>query len=385
MIGIISNCRRGRGWFCWPLTAVLLTACSREEVQTYRIAKENESASPAAAPAMAPADASAPPRVAWKTPAGWEEIPPGEMRAASFSVKGQDGKKADVSIIPLPGLAGGDLDNVNRWRGQVGLPPVAAEGLAKIAETVQIGAGSAQLFDMAGQLPAAKEQSRILAAILRREGVAWFFKMTGDDALVASQKPTFVEFLKSISFQTASDQTALPPSHPPIDGSGPAAVAGQPALPASHPPIGGISPAAAPPDAGDKPNWTVPKGWQETAPGPMQLAKFLASADTGTKAEISVAVIPGDGGGALANANRWRGQIGLGPITAADLPKQTSELEAGGGKAFVLDVTSADKKKRLIAASVPRGSSTWFYKLTGDEAAVGRQKEALVQFIQSAK
>ena len=34
----------------------------------------------------------------------------------------------------------------------------------------------------------------------RRDDVAWFFKMTGDDALVAEQKPAFVEFLKSVSF-----------------------------------------------------------------------------------------------------------------------------------------------------------------------------------------
>jgi hypothetical protein len=46
------------------------------------------------------------------------------MRVASFRVTGKDGKQADVSVIPLPGLAGSDLDNVNRWRGQVGLPSV---------------------------------------------------------------------------------------------------------------------------------------------------------------------------------------------------------------------------------------------------------------------
>jgi hypothetical protein len=33
------------------------------------------------------------------------------------------------------------------------------------------------------------DKTRILAGILRKEGVAWFFKMTGPDALVAGQKP----------------------------------------------------------------------------------------------------------------------------------------------------------------------------------------------------
>ena len=64
---------------------------------------------------------AAAPRLEYQRPAGWNEVAPSQMRAASFRVPGKDGKQADVSVIPLPGLAGSDLDNVNRWRGQVGL------------------------------------------------------------------------------------------------------------------------------------------------------------------------------------------------------------------------------------------------------------------------
>ena len=342
----------------WPLAAVFLTACSREEITTYRVAKESEPPPSMEAPA-----AAAQPTLAWKLPTGWEEVPPGEMRLASFSVK-KDGKQADVSIIPLPGLAGDDLSNVNRWRGQVGQPAVTQEELAKLAEKVEIAGQSGQLFEQAGQNPSANEKSRILAVIQRREGVAWFYKMIGDDTLVAQQKPAFIEFLKSVQFQAPTGQAALPPSHPPVGGTA-------------------MQPPTAP--SGDKPDWKVPAGWQEVAPGQMQLAKFVAAGDGGAKAETSVAMIPGDGGGPLANVNRWRKQIGLGPIEAGDLPKQTSTLDVGASKATVLDVTSSDKKKRLLAASVPRGNGTWFYKLMGDETVVAREKEAFLQFVKSAK
>ena len=140
------------------------------------------------------------------------------MRAASFRVAGKDGKQADVSVIPLPGLAGSDLDNVNRWRGQVGLPGVSEAELAKLAQPVEIAGQSASLYEQAGANPGSGDKSRILAAITRRDGTAWFFKMTGDDALVAEQKPAFIEFLKSVSFPAAVAQAQLPPSHPPIDG-----------------------------------------------------------------------------------------------------------------------------------------------------------------------
>jgi len=347
-----------RASFCWPVLAAVLTGCNREEITTYRVAKEADPAPPMEAPT-----AAAQPALTWKLPAGWEEVAPGEMRLASFSVK-KDGQHADVSIIPLPGLAGDDLSNVNRWRGQVGQPAVTQEELAKLAEKVEIAGQAGQLFEQAGQNPSANEKNRILAVIQRREGVAWFYKMIGDAALVAQQKPAFIEFLKSVQFQAPGAPAALPPSHPPVGGMA-------------------MQPPTAP--SGDKPDWKVPAGWQEVAPGQMQLAKFLATGDGGAKAETSVAVIPGDGGGALANVNRWRKQIGLGPIEAADLPKQTSTLDVGASKAMVLDVTSADKTKRMLAASVPRGDGTWFYKLMGDETVVAREKDAFLQFVQSAK
>jgi hypothetical protein len=133
------------------------------------------------------------------------------MRLASFQVKGKDGKAADVSVIPLPGLAGSDLDNVNRWRRQVGLEPVKEEDMVKLGEQVEIAGQPGFLFDLSGQRPESTEKARILAALQRREGVAWFFKMTGDPELIGAQKAAFVELLKSFSFPAS---TGLPPGHP---------------------------------------------------------------------------------------------------------------------------------------------------------------------------
>ena len=185
------------------------------------MAKEQTPAQAQAQPAALPPghpdmSGAAAPALQYKRPADWQEAPPGQMRAASFRVAGKDGKQADVSVIPLPGLAGSDLDNVNRWRGQVGLPGVSEAELAKLAQPVEIAGQSASLYEQAGTNPGSGEKSRILAAITRRDGTAWFFKMTGDDALVAGQKPAFIEFLKSVSFP-AGDGTgataAIPSAH----------------------------------------------------------------------------------------------------------------------------------------------------------------------------
>src|SRR5260370_37078780 len=111
------------------LLGATLAGCGRNDIQVYRVSRET--APPEAPAPMAPhsgdAADSASPRLQWKLPAGWEEVAPGEMRVASFRIAGKNAKLADVGIVPLPGLAGSDLANVNRWRGQVGQPPVSED------------------------------------------------------------------------------------------------------------------------------------------------------------------------------------------------------------------------------------------------------------------
>ncbi len=374
---------------------LLLALAANAAVTPYRVPKQPASGS--GQPSLAQPGTAAQSPLSYKTPAGWEAVAPGSIRIASFRVKGPDDSLADVSVVPLAGPAGSDLENVNRWRQQVGLAPIGATDLAGMGQKIAMSGESAQLYEMAGQPTGAKEKLRILAAVQRFEGGVLFYKMTGSDALVAKQRPAFVDFLKSVKFQVAPGQPeGLPPSHPPIGDLAAAPGTGQPDLPPSHPPLGGqpdLPPsqpaigegAPGTPALGGKSAWKLPAGWQEEAPGMMQTARFLATGAGGAKAEASIASIPGEGGGLLANVNRWRRQIGLSPIEAADLPKQTSTLEVGGAKTTVLDVTSQDSKKRLIAVTVPDGASTIFYKLLGDEAVVAKEKEAFLRFVQSPK
>jgi hypothetical protein len=325
------------------------------------------------------------PTLKYQAPSGWQEVAPGEMRAASFRVAGQNGKQADVSVVPLPGMAGGDLDNVNRWRGQVGLQGVSQDELAKLAQPVEIDHQPGQLYEQAGENAGSGDKTRILAAIARRDGTAWFFKMTGDDALVAEQKPAFVEFLKSINLPSAAMQAGLPAAHPPIGGAS--------ELPPSHPPIGGAGmPTQAAPVASsgqDKPTWQVPSGWAETPGGQFLVAKFLIKGAGDAQAAVNVSMSPGDGGGLLANLNRWRGQLGLPAVAEADLSKQVQSLDVPGTKATLADISGSDartgQKARVLAAVVPQGSQTWFYKLMGNDQAVDQQKEAFIKFVQTTK
>lgn len=374
---------------------LLAAGCGKNEIQVYRVPKEKPAETAAQHDHSSGQESQ--PALGWKVPEGWEQVPAGEMRLASFRVAA-NGKTADVSIIPLPGLAGGDLGNVNRWRGQVGLPPVSEEELAKLAEKVTVAGQEGSLYDMGGENPGSGDKSRVLAAILRRPDSTWFIKMTGDDALVSGQKAAFVAFLKSMEFtsgaaagpgSTVAGQE-LPANHPPIGGSAPSQE-----LPASHPPIAssGSDSAAMTPGvdaASGRPQWEPPAGWKEVPGGQFLVAKFvLASPDNPQAAAVNVSTSAGEGGGLAGNINRWRQQLGLSAASEAEMAKMAAKVDVLGGQATVVDMTGTDartgQKTRLVGAIVPRAGQTWFYKLMGNEQVVAAQKDAFTRFLQSVK
>ena len=139
----------------------------------------------------------------------------------------------------------------------------------------------------------------------------------------------------------------------------------------------------------DKPTWQVPSGWQEVAGGDFLVAKFVVRGSDNAQATVNVSMSPGDGGGPLANLNRWRGQLGLAPVAEADLGQQFQPLEVSGNKVMLADITGTDPKTgqatRLLAAIVPQTGRTWFYKLMGNESVVQREKDAFTQFVQTVK
>jgi hypothetical protein len=330
---------------------------------------------PSAMPNGLPApDNSGQPSLQYNLPAGWEKKAPTQMRVASFGVS-QAGKQADVSVIPLAGTAGTDPANVNRWRGQVGLGALPESDVSKLAEKVTVGEQPADLYDLTGTAPGGGSAERILGVILHRDDTAWFFKMTGESALVEQEKPAFIAFLKSVQFgapsaaPAAMDLSQLPPSHPPIDGMPP-----------------GTSTANA--AAGDKPTWTIPAGWQQGPLAQFLVAKYVVAGADGAQAAVNVSSLAGDGGGLLPNVNRWRKQLGLEPVTDADLANLPT-IDASGVKATLIELSGTDgrtgKPAQLVGVVLPLGGQTWFYKLMGDATVVAQQKDALVQFVQSAK
>ncbi|MDE2038623.1 MAG: hypothetical protein KGO96_03795 [Elusimicrobia bacterium] len=121
-------------------------------------------------------------------------------------------------------------------------------------------------------------------------------------------------------------------------------------------------------------SWTLPAGWREEAGEGMRFATLLAG-PVGQAYEVSVIRLDGEAGGALANVNRWRGQLGLPPIDAAGLDKTTRRLETPAGPALFVDLSGrADSgaPQRMLVAMLPQGASTWFFKMVAPGPALKR-------------
>lgn len=157
------------------------------------------SASRTSGPPSSAANASAPPvtsdkpEIKWEVPSDWSPSAPSAMRYASFAAE-NNGEKADISVVTFPGDGGGDVDNVNRWRQQIGLPAIGAELLKPMITPVHAGDLHIDTIDMTGG------SARVLAGWARHGGRAWFFKLTGPPNLVEREKPKFLAFLQSIRF-----------------------------------------------------------------------------------------------------------------------------------------------------------------------------------------
>jgi hypothetical protein len=185
---------------------LLVVGCDRTpDVQTY-VAPRDEV--PATRPASAPAEAraastgSAPsaelPAV---VPEGWSRQADVPMRVATFRTAGG----ADVIISRFPtGGFGSIPDNVNRWRGQVGLPPGHADPVPQPQRVQRAGTELPGVeYDFTGP-GGSGGVSRIRVVALEQGDQTWFIRMQGSAEAVEASAASFDQFLASWKSLTAS-------------------------------------------------------------------------------------------------------------------------------------------------------------------------------------
>jgi len=357
LLGLSVSC-------CLGLVAGLV-GCDQDDIQSHQVPK---TASPRPAPpAMAPATNRPPagPRMDWTVPNGWQPVPGSrQMRIATFTA-GDQPDTIEIAVSAFPGDVGGLLANVNRWRGQLQLQPITEPDLSNHLVPFDHAQLRGFIVDMtapASDAPTESAKQLIGAIIPSPDGMTWFVKAMGQSSLVLNHKADIVAFAQSFR---------------------PPALAQAPQQEHQHEP----TPNQDQPHAHDHAPWHKPPHWQpDPNPSPIVAVAFNIQNPAG-QARVTVTTLAGTGGGELANINRWRQQIGLPPVTT--LQDQPVRLlgDQPGRQAKVIDLLATtpgpDGQKRFLIAMLPVQGKTWFFKLTGTDAAVEMEIQAFEHLVSS--
>ena len=317
-----GSCVAGASWPALPWAV-----CAQGGIQTYTVPKEQPA--PAQPGARMPASSgmdsmpasdipvnAAP--IHWTTPATWQNWPRPASASAIFVVHGQDGAKAEAAIFSFPGSVGTELDNVNRWRKELKLPPCDGGQIYFRAGHDRFHGRQTLRIYRAGA-------NSIVVASLPRNGATWFLKMRGDKDVVADAEPVFRDFLQSIHFNTADSGASRQPMTGPL----------------LH---GNLSATAPAESSGGEPKWTAPPNWSEKAPGPMIFKSYTAADDAGKTANVTISFFPGDVGGTFANVNRWRGPDRACRRSAGQTGQRNAAAGHGWRRGTLVDFTGTDSK-----------------------------------------
>ncbi|MBT8484237.1 MAG: hypothetical protein HKO59_12425, partial [Phycisphaerales bacterium] len=166
------------------------------QVRSYSVPKETPPPAPAVAPVGATGD------MAWSLPAGWRAVEnTNTMRFATLQA-GTAAETIEVAISRLGGTAGGVPANVNRWRGQIGLPAASTEDIAHAAIPIETPHATGLVVDLVGPDPADEEAvaMRMFAAIFPVARETWFIKTTGPAPVLETHRDGFLRLCESVRF-----------------------------------------------------------------------------------------------------------------------------------------------------------------------------------------
>lgn len=153
--------------------------------------------------------------------------------------------------------------------------------------------GGAPARETSGRQSDSGTKDRMLAAMIPLADQAWFFKVSGPTDEVAEHVESFSKLIQSVTFK------------------------------------------------GDEPSWKLPEGWRQLPGSGLRYATMQFGSPE-SPLELTVIPLGREPGGeteyVLSNVNRWRDQLGLSPLTAAELTTETQRLEVAGATATLVNL-----------------------------------------------
>jgi len=115
------------------------------------------------------------------------------MRYATYLAPAGDAT-VEVAITRFAGQTGGVLANVNRWRGQMGLTPVAEGDLAALIERFEHAGFAGYLLRVRGEA-----QHMLAAGVYEADhDRTWFLRATASPGLIDAIEADFFAMARSL-------------------------------------------------------------------------------------------------------------------------------------------------------------------------------------------
>jgi hypothetical protein len=134
--------------------------------------------------------------VGYDLPAGWEPSPPTQFSVASFNVA--DG--ARQVRVTVSSASGDLLSNVNRWRGQLQVPPLDQSTLDTAVTKMKVDGRDASYIELLGTARGGEQDAIYGVVVADTPQSSWFVKLMGDASLALRERERFQKFVLSLKF-----------------------------------------------------------------------------------------------------------------------------------------------------------------------------------------
>jgi len=146
-------------------------------------------------------------KLRWDVPSGWRRVSGSSMRVVTFKVAGKVAGQAEAEcwVIDLSGTAGGIIDNVNRWRGEMQKPPLSAQDVDRLPRIEVLGEQSPLLEEdgsYQGMGGPKLEKGVLFGVVCPLSDVTLFIKMVGGTEDMRAAKNDFLKFCASLRVES---------------------------------------------------------------------------------------------------------------------------------------------------------------------------------------
>jgi hypothetical protein len=277
----------------------------------------------------------------WDLPAGWVERAPSSMRIANFLAAGDP--EAECYLTILAGDAGGLGANVNRWLAQMGRAALGSAQMDALPHTRLFDRDAVLLEadgDFTGMGGEARSAQRLIGILLVDPNGSAFFKLVGPADVVARERDAFLALARSLR-SSSEGQASSTPSATRSERAG-----------------GLVA--------------QVPSEWARLPEKPPRALDLRVEA----KVECSITVLAGSAGGARANIDRWRSQLGLAPLDDTQF-LGLEHVPLLDGRAYLVEASTTDSA--VLGAAYVADDRSVFVKMTGPVGQLARHRTEFLE------